>query len=121
MLGRGTVDACFILRQMQGKYLEMDREVQYMVFVDLEKVFDRVLRKVIEYVLRKNGATENMVQAVMETYEGAEAVVTGESVRSGAFIIKVDVHQGSVLLPLLFSCVIDVLTKEVRRKEGCRC
>ncbi|XP_046849817.1 uncharacterized protein LOC124443369 [Xenia sp. Carnegie-2017] len=118
--GRGTTDACFVLRQLQEKFLEKDREL-YMVFVDLEKAFDRVPRKVIEYALRKKGVTENMARAVMETYEGVEAVVTEEGVRSGVFEVKVGVHQGSVLSPLLFACVMDVLTEEVRRKEGCWC
>ncbi|XP_046858677.1 uncharacterized protein LOC124452133 [Xenia sp. Carnegie-2017] len=62
-----------------------------------------------------------MVRAVMETYEGVEAVVTEEGVRSGVFEVKVGVHQDSVLSPLLFACVMDVLTEEVRRKEGCCC
>ena len=35
------------------------------------------------------------------------------------FEVKVGVHQGSVLLPLLFVCVMDVLTEEVW--GGCRC
>ena len=37
--GRGTVDAIFILRQLQGKYLENDKEF-YLIFLDLEKAFD---------------------------------------------------------------------------------
>ncbi|XP_046841875.1 uncharacterized protein LOC124435990 [Xenia sp. Carnegie-2017] len=45
---------------------------------DLEKAFDRVPRKVIEYVLRKKGVTENMVRAVMETYED-DIVLVAES------------------------------------------
>ncbi|XP_046851166.1 uncharacterized protein LOC124444598 [Xenia sp. Carnegie-2017] len=96
------------------------REVVRMGKSNLEKAFDRVPRKVIEYALRKKGVTENMVRAVMETYEGVEAVVTEEGVRSGVFEVKVGVHQGSVLSPLLFACVMDVLTEGVRRK-GCWC
>ena len=38
--GKGTIDAIFILRQLQEKYLENDKEL-YLVFVDLEKVFAR--------------------------------------------------------------------------------
>ena len=40
--GKGTIDAIFILRQLQKKYLENDKEL-YLVFVDLEKTFDKVL------------------------------------------------------------------------------
>ena len=43
MPSRSTVDAIFILRRMQESYLEKNRKL----FVDLEKAFDRVPRKVI--------------------------------------------------------------------------
>ena len=36
---KGTPNAIFILRQLQEKYLEKDKEL-YLVFVDLEKAFD---------------------------------------------------------------------------------
>ena len=36
-----------------------------MCFVDLEKAFDRVSRKVMEWALRKKGLAEVLVQAVM--------------------------------------------------------
>ena len=44
--GKGTIDAIFILRQLQEKYLENDKEL-YLVCVDLEKAFDRVPRVLI--------------------------------------------------------------------------
>ena len=39
-------NAIFILRQLQKQYLAKHRKL-YMAFVDLEKVFDRVPRKVL--------------------------------------------------------------------------
>ena len=42
-----TTDMIFILRQLQEKYLKNDKEL-YLVFVNLEKAFDRVLRVLIE-------------------------------------------------------------------------
>ena len=44
--GRGTTDAIFVVRQLQEKYLAANKRL-YMAFLDLEKAFDRVPRKVI--------------------------------------------------------------------------
>ena len=46
MPGRGTTDAIFFMRQLQEKYLAANKPL-YMSFVDLEKAFDRVPRRVI--------------------------------------------------------------------------
>ena len=65
--GKETVDAIFILRQFQEKYLENDKEL-YLVFVDLEKAFDRVPRVLIESSLRRKGVVKCYVNAVMKMY-----------------------------------------------------
>ena len=49
-------------------------------FVDLEKAFDRVPKKVIEWALRKKGLVEVLLQAVMSLYKGSRTIVR---VRSG--------------------------------------
>ena len=66
--GKGTTDAIFILRQLQEKYLENDKEL-YMVFVDLEKAFDSVLRVFIESSPRRKRVVECYVKAVMKMYK----------------------------------------------------
>ena len=46
MPGRGTTNAIFILRQQQEKYLQKKKNI-YFVFVDLEKAFDHVPRRIL--------------------------------------------------------------------------
>ena len=43
--GRGTTDAIFVEKQLQEKYLAANKRL-YMAFVDLEKSFDGVPRKI---------------------------------------------------------------------------
>jgi len=57
MKGKGTTDAIFIVRQMQEKFRAKGKKL-YFGFVDLEKAFDMVLRKVKRWAKRKLGVEE---------------------------------------------------------------
>ena len=82
-----------------------------MCFVDMEKAFERVPRKVMEWAMRKKGLSEVIVRAVIGLYGGAKTRVRVAFAYSEEFEVKVGVHQGSVLSPLLFAIVI---TENVR-------
>ncbi|MBJ5547106.1 hypothetical protein JGG71_23155, partial [Salmonella enterica subsp. enterica serovar Derby] len=62
----------------------------------------------------KSGVDEWIVRAVMAMYANAQTVVRTTYGNSESFDVKVRLHQGSVLSPLLFVIVMDVITKEVR-------
>jgi hypothetical protein len=108
MPGKGTIDALFMVRMLQEKY-DRKKKKLYMCFVDLEKAFDRVPREVIRWALRKKGVNENLVEAVMRLYIGARTKVRVGNGLSEAFEVKVGLHQGSVLSPLLFIVVMDAV------------
>ena len=86
------IDAVFILR-LQEEYLDKGKTL-YMCFVDVEKAFYRVPRKVLEWAMRKRGIPEAMVRAVMSLYEGAKTRVRVGLELSEEFEVKVGVHQG---------------------------
>ena len=111
--GRGTTDAIFVVRQLQEKYLAANKRL-YMVFVDLEKAFDRVPRKVMWWALRKLGVEEWIVRLVQGMYANARSRVRVGEEYSEEFEVKVGVHQGSVLSPLLFIIVLEALSREFR-------
>src|SRR5208282_2195717 len=108
--GRSTTDAIFIVRQIQEKYLAQKKDL-WIAFVDLEKAFDRVPREVLWWALRQSGVDEWIVRVIQSMYEGALTCVkpgVGESVE---FAVKVGVHQGLVLSPLLFIIVLEALQR----------
>ena len=111
--GRGTTDAIFVVRQLQEKYLAANKRL-YMAFVDLEKAFDRVPRKVIWWALRKLGVEEWIVRLVQGMFANARIHVRVGEGYSEEFEVKVGVHQGSVLSPLLFIIVLEALSREFR-------
>ena len=57
MPGKGSIDAVLILRRLQ-EYLDKEKKL-YMCFVDLDKAFDRVLRRVLEWAMSKRGNGES--------------------------------------------------------------
>ena len=109
--GRGATDAIFVVRQLQEKYLAANKRL-YMAFVDLEKAFDRVPRKAIWWALRKFGVEEWIVRLVQGMYANARSRVRVGEGYSEEFEVKVGVHQGSVLSPLLFIIVLEALSRE---------
>ena len=111
--GRSTTDAIFIMRQVQEKFLSKNKKL-YHVFVDLEKAFDRVPRDVIRWALRKQGVPERLINLVMALYKEAKSRVKTVAGTSEEFEIRVGVHQGSALSPLLFITVLEEATKAGR-------
>ena len=83
--------------------LRQGEEVVYMCFVDLEKAFHRVLKRVLEWAMKKMGIPEAMVRAVMSLYEGAKTRVRVGLELCEEFEVKVGVHQGGIpVFPVAF-------------------
>ena len=65
--GWGTTDAIFILCQLQGKHLGKHK-LLYFAFVDLEKTFDLVPRKVLWWAMSRVRVEEGVLNAVNAMY-----------------------------------------------------
>ena len=85
-----------------------------MVFLDLEKAFDRVPREVISWAIHKLGIEEWLVSAGISMYTGAKTVIRTAYGNSKGFGVKVGMHQGSALSPLLFIIVTEAISREFR-------
>ena len=100
--GRSITDAIFVVRQLQERYLAANKRL-YMAFVDLEKALIECLGGSSGGCLEKQGL-----------YANARSRVHIGEVYSEEFEVKVDVHHGSVLSPLLFIIVLEALSCEFR-------
>ena len=80
-----------------------------LAFVDLEKAFDTIPREFVMATRRWMGVPEAEVRMVDDMYEKTTArVVVGEGA-SEEFEVKIRLRQGSVLSPLLFVSVLDLI------------
>ena len=64
--------------------------------------------------MRKLRVEEWLVSAVMYMYTGAKTVVRTVYGNSKGFEVKVGMHQGSGLSPLLFVIVMEAISREFR-------
>ena len=107
--GRGTTDAIFIIRQLKEKFLSMKNLdgknlILYFAFVDLEKSFNRVPRKVLWCAMRSLDIKEWVVRIVQGMYSNARSRVRVGDSYSEEFRVSVGVHQGSTQSTSLHNC-----------------
>ena len=113
--GKSTTEPIFALRMMQEKHLEKRKNL-HMIFVDLEKAYDRVPRDIIWWALRKKNVGEEYIKVIQDMYDGCTTSVRTLIGSTESFEVKVGLHQGSALSPLLFITVMDVISQEVGRE-----
>ena len=68
----------------------------------------------VRRALLKLGVDEWLIRTVMALYTEACTVVRTYDGLSESLEVKVGLHQGSVLSPLLFTAVMDIVSSEAR-------
>ncbi|KAA5586867.1 hypothetical protein F3G61_31820, partial [Pseudomonas aeruginosa] len=91
MPGRGTTDAIFALRQVCEKHRDVHRNL-HMVFVDLEKAYDRVPRAVLWWALNEKGIPGKYVRLICAMYSRARTYVRTAAGNSDEFNVAVGLH-----------------------------
>ena len=106
-----NIDAVFILTWFQ-EYCAKRKKV--VCFIELGKVSNRLQRKELEWMMRKNG----ILEVTVSLYEGTNTRVGVNSEWSDEIEIKEWMYSGHVL-SLLFMDVVNVLTELVNECLFC--
>ncbi len=76
---RSTMESIFLLKLLMEKYREACKDL-HMIFIDLEKAYDRVPREVMWWVLEKNGVPLKYIKLIKDMYDDT---VTGVRTSDG--------------------------------------
>ncbi|KAJ7952361.1 Retrovirus-related Pol polyprotein LINE-1 [Quillaja saponaria] len=91
MPGRSTMEAIFLLRILMEKYREKKNDL-HMVFIDLEKTYDKVPRQVLWWVLEKKNVPTKYVEVIKDMYKRVLTRVRTVDGMTGEFPITIGVH-----------------------------
>ena len=109
MPGRSTMEAIYLLRRVIERYQTDKKDIHLG-----EGVYDRVPRVILWKALEKKGVRIAYIRAIKDMYGGGSTSVRTQDGDTEDFPIIIGLHQGSTLIPYLFTLVLDVLTEHIQ-------
>jgi hypothetical protein len=73
------MEAIFLLRQLMERYMEQKKDL-HMVFIDLEKAYDKVSRNVMWWALEKHKVPTKYITLIKDMYKDVVTCVCVHSV-----------------------------------------
>ena len=107
-----TVDHMFTLLAFVQKQFSLNRKL-YVAFIDFEKAFDTVNRRILWSILVKNGIKGKLFNCIKCMYNNVKVRIRSGFKLTNYINCTYGVKQGDVCSPILFSFFINELALEV--------
>jgi hypothetical protein len=111
MLGRLTMKVIFLIRQLMERCREQKKDL-HMIFIDLEKAYDKVPRNVMWWALQKHKVLLKYITLIKDMYDNVMTSVRTSEGDINDFPINIELHQG--LSPYLFVLVMDEVIRDIQ-------
>jgi len=112
MCGISTIEAIHLIGRLIELYRDRKKDL-LMVFIDLEKAYDRVMREVLSEHLENKEVSVAYIRTIKDKYEGAQTSVRTSVDITKYFYIDIGAPSRFSFKPILFTVVIDELTREI--------
>jgi hypothetical protein len=106
MTGRSTMELIFLIRQLMERYREQKKDL-HMVFIDLEKAYDKVPRNITWWALQKHKVLIKYITIIKDMYDNV--VVFHIQFRAGTLLLRrMDLKIRTFLLNVIMLSRINV-------------
>jgi Reverse transcriptase (RNA-dependent DNA polymerase) len=85
-----------------------------MIFIDLEKTYDKIPRNIMWWALKRKLVPTKYVTFIKDMYINVVTCVRACDSEFDAFPIKIGLHQGSALSTYIFTLVMNEITKDIQ-------
>ena len=111
--GRSTLDLIFVMKMIMEKNWEWGRD-KFCLFIDMEKAFDRVPRKILWKIMSEPpySVPKKLIKVIKNIYSNSVIKVRKGDAETDWFDIKAGVRQGDGLSPLLFTIFMEKCIRE---------
>ena len=97
MSGRSTIEAIYLIRGLMERYRRKRKDL-HMIFIDLEKAYDREPRDLLWKVLEKKEVQVEYIRVIQDMYERVRTRVRTPAGETIDFPIRIGLHQSSTLV-----------------------
>jgi hypothetical protein len=113
MPGKSTMEVIFLIRQLMERCREQKKDM-HIVFIDLEKAYDKVPRNVMWWALQKHNVSIKYITLIKDMYDNVVTSIRTSDGDINDFSINIGLHQRSALSPYLFALVMDEVTRDIQ-------